>query len=297
MRKVAWILLIGFQRLFTSMLGADDGLGKDKEEEKPKSPHTFSASVSFVSDYRFRGISQTMREPAIQGTMDYSHKSGIYLGTFGSNVDGTSHFYNNTSMEWDWYGGYKGKIFPCIHPDFTYNIGLIYYYYPGGKAKIQQSNHYNTGELYIELTYKWISLKCSNSLTNYFGINSHNTPFNYHTNTSNRSNSSSKGSIYVEGNINLDIYEKANWNLWCITGGKLNLLLHCGHQTVRNYGHLSYTDWKATLTQDLDWFSLFFTYIGTNANHAYYDVPDNAYHSKKKHLGSQGVVLGVIKSF
>lgn len=38
-----------------------------KEEEKPKSPHTFTGNISLVSDYRFRGISQTMRRPAIQG--------------------------------------------------------------------------------------------------------------------------------------------------------------------------------------------------------------------------------------
>jgi hypothetical protein len=41
-----------------------------------------------VSDYIFRGISQTQRQPAIQGGFDYSHASGFYVGTWASNVAG-----------------------------------------------------------------------------------------------------------------------------------------------------------------------------------------------------------------
>ncbi len=47
----------------------------------PASPHTFTGNVGLFSDYRFRGISQTYKQPAIQGGFDYSHSSGIYLGT------------------------------------------------------------------------------------------------------------------------------------------------------------------------------------------------------------------------
>src|SRR6185503_8203245 len=56
----------------------------------PASPNTFTANVGFVSDYAFRGISQTMGEPAVQGGFDYSHTpTGLYLGIWGSNVSGT----------------------------------------------------------------------------------------------------------------------------------------------------------------------------------------------------------------
>lgn len=274
---------------------ASDKKEENKKEEKPKSPHTFTANVSIVSDYRFRGISQTMRHPAIQGGFDYSHTKGVYLGTWASNVDGTTHFYNNTSMEWDLYGGYKGKLFPCSLPDFAYNLGLIYYYYPGGQAQNSQHTRYNTAEFYLELSYKWLSVKYSQAFTNYFGINFDNTPFNWSRNVSDSSNKSSRGSNYLEANLTFDLIEKACYG--CYQAGKLNLLVHAGHQIVRHYKHLSYTDWKATLTQEFDWFNAFATYVGTNAKHAYYNVPDNAFHPKKHNLGAQGFVFGIIKSF
>ena len=54
------------------------------------SPHSITGNLSIVSDYRFRGISQTFVQPAIQGGIDYSHKSGFYLGNWNSNVSGAS---------------------------------------------------------------------------------------------------------------------------------------------------------------------------------------------------------------
>lgn len=266
-----------------------------KEEEKPKSPHTFTSNVSFVSDYRFRGISQTMRRPAIQGGFDYAHVSGFYAGTWASNVDGTTHFYNNTSMEWDFYGGYKGKVLPCSIPDWAYNIGLIYYYYPGGKTHAPRSVPYNTAEFYIEFTYKWFGIKYWQTLTNYFGICSKNPPFNWEKNRPDRPNGSSRGSNNIEASLNFELMKKVCFS--CLKAGKLSLLLVVGHQTVRNYEHLSCTHWRATLTQEFDWFNVFLSYVGTNARHAYFDVPDNAFDPDIRHLGVQGVVLGVIRTF
>ena len=46
----------------------------------PASPHTFTGNVGLFSEYRFRGISQTFKKPAIQGGYGYSHKSGFYAG-------------------------------------------------------------------------------------------------------------------------------------------------------------------------------------------------------------------------
>lgn len=267
----------------------------DKKEEKTPSPYTFTANVSLVSDYRFRGISQTMRQPAIQGGFDLSHTSGLYVGTWGSNVAGTTTFYNNTCMEWDLYGGYKGKIFPCAIKDLTYNVGLLYYYYPGGKAHNPHNTRYNTLEFYVELAYKWISVKYWQTTTNYFGVCSNDPPTNWEDGKPDAPNGNSVGSNYIEGNINVDLLDKVTFR--CLEAGKLSLLLHVGHQTVRHYGHLSYTDWKVTLTQEFAWFNLFLTYVGTNADHDYYDVPDDAYHPKKHSLGAQGAVVGIAKTF
>ncbi len=150
-----------------------------EEAEKSKPTHTFTANVAIVSDYRFMGLSQTMRMPAIQGGFDYSHENGLYLGTWGSNVDGTTHYYDNTSMEWDFYGSFKGKLFPCALPDFGYNLGLIYYYYPGGKALNPHNTRWDSAEFYVELSYKYFSVRYWQMITNYFGFESNNTPFNW----------------------------------------------------------------------------------------------------------------------
>ncbi len=86
-----------------------------------------SASVGFFTDYIFRGISQTGEDPAIQGSIDYAHDSGFYLGVWGSNVD----FGDDAQLEIDVYGGFSGSI-----QGFDYDIGAIYYAYPSTAAPL-----------------------------------------------------------------------------------------------------------------------------------------------------------------
>src|SRR5512134_1234448 len=74
------------------------------------SPHTVSGNMGIFSDYRFRGISQTFQQPAIQGGIDYSHSSGFYVGNWNSNVSGIS-FVDGT-IEMDVYGGFKFPVGP-----------------------------------------------------------------------------------------------------------------------------------------------------------------------------------------
>src|SRR5687768_15472297 len=77
---------------------------------EPASPHTLTGNVGFYSQYIFRGLTQTDRKPALQGGFDYSHSSGFYAGTWGSNIswlrDGGG-YNSGGSLEWDFYGGYK----------------------------------------------------------------------------------------------------------------------------------------------------------------------------------------------
>ncbi len=81
-----------------------------------------SGNVALTTDYRFRGISQTTSDPAVQGGLDWSHESGFYLGTWGSNVQFAG------SLELDYYGGYAGDI----NDNLGFDVGVIYYDYPGG---------------------------------------------------------------------------------------------------------------------------------------------------------------------
>src|SRR5665647_305006 len=119
----------------------------------PASPHTVTENVGLVSQYVFRGLTQTRGQPALQGGLDYSHASGFYAGTWLSNISwftdqnantktapislaspgATGAPYspfnsNSASLEWDFYGGYKNSF---GGGDWNYDVGAIQYYYPG----------------------------------------------------------------------------------------------------------------------------------------------------------------------
>lgn len=86
---------------------------------------TVSGNAAVVSDYRFRGVSLSGGDPAIQGGVDIAHESGFYIGTWGSSIDdgGTDVF---GDLELDLYGGWSGDVAEGISVD----VGLLYYLYP-----------------------------------------------------------------------------------------------------------------------------------------------------------------------
>ena len=91
--------------------------------------HTFTGNLSLASEYRYRGIAQTNARPAVQGGFDYAHASGLYAGTWMSNVSWLSDAGAgaiSSSVEWDFYGGYQGGV-----GDIGYAAGPPCYYYPG----------------------------------------------------------------------------------------------------------------------------------------------------------------------
>ena len=264
-----------------------------------QSPHTFTGNVGLVSDYRFRGISQTYKQPAVQGGFDYSHASGFYLGTWASNVSGNL-YPGGAAMEWDFYGGYK---FEPVK-DLGLDVGLLHYYYPGARyynATLGKSaNKFDNTELYVGASYKWFSVKYSHALTNYFGtqtatyggwcgFNSNGTvPA---ANCVAATPGGSKGSSYLDLNANFEIMEKTT------------LGLHVGRVSVRNYGPLSYTDWKVEVKRDFGWATLGVAYIDTNASaqmYRYgpaglYATPQGTTENKDPTKGT--LVLSVQKTF
>ena len=85
---------------------------------------SISANVSMVSKYRWRGLDQSKREPAIQGGFDLAHESGLYLGTWMSNVEFND---NDTSSEMDCYGGYGFEA-----AGVGVDLNFTQFLYPGG---------------------------------------------------------------------------------------------------------------------------------------------------------------------
>lgn len=233
-------------------------------EEAAQEPSTnITANVTLTSDYVFRGITQTFGDPAIQGGFDYAHPTGFYVGTWASNVSSKS--FNDGGLELDIYGGYAGSI----TDDFGYNVGLIQYIYPGAETATTPSEDYDTVEAYAGVTYKFFNLKYSATLTDYFGTNE---------NTGTPANGDSKGSDYVEANIN---YELMN---------KFMLGLHVGHQRVENYGHLDYTDYKIGVSKELAGLNFGLAYTSTDADSATYTVSG-------KDISDDTFIVSVSKTF
>ncbi|RYD62621.1 MAG: hypothetical protein EOP58_12875 [Sphingomonadales bacterium] len=97
-----------------------------QDETDPPSPITVSGSVAIVSDYKFRGISQTDGNFAVQGGVTVSHESGFYIGAWGSSIDDYVTAHGTAHQELDLIAGFK-----TTSGGATFDIGAIYYVYPG----------------------------------------------------------------------------------------------------------------------------------------------------------------------
>jgi len=124
-----------------------------------------SGNLGLTSDYRFRGISQSQNAPAVQGGVDYTHASGLYIGNWNSSV--SSQVYTSGSgVESDVYAGYKKDIYKGI----TVDVGSYNYFYPRAIAASTGSN-FDTYEAFAGVGYKdLVAAKYSQTLGNgYFG--------------------------------------------------------------------------------------------------------------------------------
>jgi len=106
------------------------------QEEVP-SEITVTGSVGLVSDYRFRGVSQTDKEMAVQGGITATHASGVYVGTWASNLAGWGTF-GGSNMELDLVGGFATEISSGV----TLDVGLTWYMYPGGASETDFAEPY-----------------------------------------------------------------------------------------------------------------------------------------------------------
>ncbi len=92
-----------------------------QEEEAESGPITITGGITGVSDYRFRGVSLSDKDFAIQPTLTVEHESGFYVGVWGSNLAENA----GDDVEVDIYAGFSGG------DTITYDIGATYYVYPG----------------------------------------------------------------------------------------------------------------------------------------------------------------------
>jgi len=112
-------------------------------QEAPTSPVTVTGSVALVSDYRYRGVSQSDRGMAVQGGLTATHESGFYVGAWGSNLGGWGRF-GGANMELDLIAGYA----KTLGEGTTVDVGLTWYMYPSGADKT------DFAEPYIKLSHQ-----------------------------------------------------------------------------------------------------------------------------------------------
>lgn len=126
-----------------------------------------SGSVAVVSDYVFRGITQTHGKPALQGGVTWTHGSGLYAGTWGSSISWLSDSDPDVSsqVEIDGFVGYSGGFGGS---GVGYDIGANYYWYPGRYPAGYNSP--DTLELYLGLSWKALGARYSYAATDLFGI-------------------------------------------------------------------------------------------------------------------------------
>ncbi len=99
-----------------------------QDAEAPAAPVTVTGGVTVVSDYRFRGVSFSDEDFAVQPTITLTHESGVYVGIWGSNLDDTPVF---GDVEIDFYAGYSAEVSSGV----TVDVGVLYYYYPNGDSR------------------------------------------------------------------------------------------------------------------------------------------------------------------
>ena len=89
--------------------------------EEAAGPVTLTGGVAVVSDYRFRGVSLSDKEFAVQPYLTVKHESGLYVGTWASNLADNA----GDDVEVDLYAGFAGG------EEVTYDVSATYYMYPG----------------------------------------------------------------------------------------------------------------------------------------------------------------------
>ena len=225
---------------------------------EPESTLAFNAGV--VSDYRYRGISQSRLQPALQGGVDYTDKSGFYVGAWGSTIKWIKDAGATAGpVELDLYGGYKGAA-----GDLAYDVGFMRYEYVGNKlSAVSGAVNANTNEVYGAVTYGLFTAKYSHAISDLFG------------------NANSKNSSYLDLSANFDL------------GDGYTLTPHVGRQIIKNAPTYTYTDYSLTLGKDLgNGLAASLMLVDTNNDNYITSAATGS-----KNLGKSGVVVGLKYTF
>lgn len=248
-----------------------------------------SANVGAVSDYRFRGITQTYGNAAVQGGVDYEAGNGFYIGNWNSQVHESAGFPSG-KLEMDFYGGFKKKF-----GDVEIDVGAIHYFYPGSSSSTSRYQITNgtksfngtvtNTELYVGASWEWLSVKYYQAVSDYFSV------------------PDTKGTSYLDLSAKKDL-----GNGWGLNAhvGQLRTTGFVATVTNGVVPSYNYMDYRVGLSKDLDGWTLAASAISTNAfagacqssSTGPYCFPDDLANQKRfLNAGKSTVVFSAIKNF
>lgn len=180
-----------------------------------------TANIGLSSDYRFRGISQSNTGAAVQGGIDYAHSSGLYVGNWNSSISSAGKGSDSTGAQSNLYAGWKKDVYKGL----TVDVGSYNYFFLGKDNSTD--SRFNTQELYAGVGYGPLSLKYSQSLSNYFGIDN------------------SVGTTYMQADVKQSLGPVSS------SLKDLSVVAHYGQTRVANYSNFSYNDMNVGLSYAL----------------------------------------------
>lgn len=226
-------------------------------QDEPTSAITVTGNAAVVSDYRFRGISQTDKRFALQGGITVTHESGFYVSTWGSSID--DYVAAGSDQELDLIAGYSKTIGAA-----TVDVGVLYYYYPGSGgantdfvepyASVKGTFGPATAKLSAAYAPKSRALSVDGGLTR-------------------------EDNLYVAGDLSASI-----------PNTPLGVSAHLGHSFGPSYLTIGkeYTDWNIGAT---------YTWSHLTFGVSYVDTDKSLYSPSGRNISKAGVVGSITASF
>ncbi len=212
----------------------------------------FSSTVTAVSDYDFRGISLSARDPALQASLDYAFgETGFSVGAWASNIDYGDDF--DGTLELDLYAGYEASI----NDDLSWNAGLVWYTYPGSDNTATKSKISAYPELSAGIDWKGLGLKQWYAI-DYGGSND--------------------DALYTEANYSFALPQN------------FSLTLHAGYSWGDAFEDIEYLDYGVTVGVDVGHFSLALKLTGTDYSGAD-KVTDDVFNTEARAIFSVSTTL------
>lgn len=197
-----------------------------------------SRTITFATDYVYRGISNSSGAPAIQGAFDYAHDSGAYAGLWASNVkfrenaaEAAVDAVDEATIEVDYYIGYYGEASEVM----SWDLGLTYITYPGAESSLK----YEYLEAYGILNYSITDLPMEPELG--FEL--------YHTNNNFED---SGAASYINAGLSLSLPFDAS------------LSINAGRSTFDDFPGDDYTDYRIGLSTEIKGYELALDYTDTS---------------------------------